>query len=77
MEPNGMNMRDFKYCTYCKASHPRTEFAKSWQTKDGLNGWCKKAHKAHREAKKNARPLDAAQPDVSAGEPLASTAKSA
>jgi hypothetical protein len=49
-----MNMSDLKWCSYCKQSHPRSEFSKTWRTRDGLNGWCKKAHRAYRNAKKNA-----------------------
>lgn len=43
---------DIKYCSGCKAHHPRSEFAKNLMTPDGLQGWCKKATKAYRMAKK-------------------------
>jgi len=45
---------DIKYCSGCKAHHPRSEFAQSLTNADGLQGWCKKYSNAYRKTKRAA-----------------------
>lgn len=40
-----------KWCTRCKASHPKQDFYKNAYSNDGLQNWCKPQQRQH-EAKK-------------------------
>lgn len=64
-----MLITDFKHCSKCKTHKHRGEFAKNWQTRDGLNSWCKQCHKGHRLAKKNSREVGA-ESAIGASEPM-------
>jgi hypothetical protein len=47
-----LRMHDFKYCSRCKRSHLKTDFASNINTPDGLQSWCKKAMRSYRATKK-------------------------
>lgn len=49
-----LRMHDSKYCSRCKTSHHKSEFAANINRSDGLQHWCKKAMRGYRAARKSA-----------------------
>jgi hypothetical protein len=72
-----MRITDFKHCSKCRSHKHRDEFAKNWQTKDGLNSWCRQCHKAHRIARKHSREVGSESATTALPEMAGRSARSA